>query len=118
MKPPSSVQNRKQAGIWLKELRENAGLTQLELARRLRIKYYAFISQVETGFSRVPSEKMEDWAIAVGIDPSEFAKRLTSFYHPALHRLLYGTRPRRPSKALGAKAAKAASGTHFRRRRS
>ena len=112
------MQNRKQAGIWLKELREKAGLTQLELARRLRIKYYAFISQVETGFSRVPSEKMEDWANAVGVDPSDFAERLTSYYHPALHRLLYGTRPSRPSKARGAKAAKAAGGTYLRRRRS
>ncbi len=93
MKLQSSRQNRKRAGIWLKELREEAGLTQLELARRLRFKYYAFISQVETGISRVPTEKMESWANAVGVAPSHFARRLTSFYEPELHRLLYEAKP-------------------------
>jgi transcriptional regulator with XRE-family HTH domain len=74
-------------------MREEAGLTQLELARRLRFKYYAFISQVETGVSRVPTEKMESWANAVGVAPSDFARRLTSFYEPELHRLLYEAKP-------------------------
>ena len=65
MKHPPSLQQRKRAGLWLRELRVEAELTQLELARRLRLKYYAFISQVETGFARVPTEKMEDWARAL-----------------------------------------------------
>lgn len=93
MKLPSSHQNRKRAGIWLKGLREEAGLTQLDLARRLRFKYYAFISQVETGLSRVPTEKMEEWANALGVPPTAFARRLTSFYEPELHRLLYEMKP-------------------------
>ena len=59
----------------------------MELAGRLGIKYYAFISQVETGFSRVPTEKIEAWANAVGADPPLFAKQLLSFYEPELHRV-------------------------------
>jgi transcriptional regulator with XRE-family HTH domain len=102
MKLQSSHQNRKQAGIWLRELREKAGLTQLELARRLRFKYYAFVSQVETGVSRVPTEKMEDWAIALGVSPSGFARRLTSFYEPELHRLLYEAKPRGSTRSRAA----------------
>lgn len=90
MKLTSSLrQQRKQAGAWLKGLREEAGLTQMELASRLGFRYYAFVSQVETGFSRVPTEKMEAWALAVSADPTQFARRLISFYEPELHRVLY-----------------------------
>jgi len=89
MKRASSLGQRKQAGAWLKGLREEAGLTQMELAARLGFKYYAFVSQVETGFSRVPTEKMEAWARTLGVDPPHFARRLISFYEPELHRVLY-----------------------------
>ena len=61
-------------GTWLKELRGRAGLSQIELAEKLGLKYYTFISQVENGFGRVPTESMEAWALALGADPSDFAK--------------------------------------------
>lgn len=84
-----SKQLRKQAGAWLKELRGRAGLSQIQLADVLGFKYYTFISQVENGFGRVPVESMEAWARALGADPTEFAKRLLSFYEPELYRLLF-----------------------------
>jgi transcriptional regulator with XRE-family HTH domain len=80
---------RKQAGDWLKELRVRAGLSQVELADELGFKYYTFVSQVENGFGRLPVDSMEAWAKALNVDPSEFAKRLLSFYEPELYRLLY-----------------------------
>ena len=90
MKLSSSLkEQRKQAGAWLRGLREEAGLTQIELAGRMGFKYYAFISQVETGFSRVPTDKMELWANSLGVEPREFVQRLLSFYEPDLHRVLY-----------------------------
>jgi transcriptional regulator with XRE-family HTH domain len=90
MKRPSSPKReRKAAGAWLKGLRETAGLTQLELANRLGFKYYAFVSQVEIGFARLPTEKIEAWASEVGVDPAWFARRLLSYYEPELHRVLY-----------------------------
>ncbi len=63
---PEAKELRRQAGTWLKELRGRAGLSQLQLAERLGLKYYTFVSQVENGFGRVPTESMEAWARALG----------------------------------------------------
>ena len=86
---PEAKQQRKLAGSWLKEIRAAAGLSQIQLAERLGLKYYTFISQVENGFGRVPTESMEGWALALGIDPQQFARRLLSYYDPELYRLLF-----------------------------
>jgi transcriptional regulator with XRE-family HTH domain len=86
---PKSQQLRKDAGAWLKELRSRAGLSQIALAERLGLKYYTFVSQVENGFGRVPTEAMEAWGRALGQEPPEFARKLLSFYDPELHRLLF-----------------------------
>jgi transcriptional regulator with XRE-family HTH domain len=80
---------RKQAGAWLKETRRQRGLSQIQLADRLGLKYYTFVSQVENGFGRVPSETMGAWAQALGERPAAFARQLLSFYDPELHRLLF-----------------------------
>jgi transcriptional regulator with XRE-family HTH domain len=89
-KPDSEAkQLRKQAGSWLKELRTAAALSQIQLAQILGFKYYTFISQVENGFGRVPTESMEAWARALGAEPPEFARKLLSYYEPELYRLLF-----------------------------
>ena len=82
-------QLRKEAGRWLQGMRKKAGLSQIDLANQLGLKYYTFISQVENGFGRVPSESMEAWSVALGLPPGEFARRLLSFYDPELYRLLF-----------------------------
>jgi len=61
----------------------------MQLAERLGYKYYTFISQIENGFGRLPTDSMEPWARALGVNPSHFAKKLISFYEPELYRLLY-----------------------------
>lgn len=86
---PQTKRLRKQAGQWLKELRTRAGLSQIELAAILDFKYYTFISQVENGFGRVPTESLEAWARALGAEPSVFARELLSYYDPELYRLLF-----------------------------
>jgi transcriptional regulator with XRE-family HTH domain len=90
---PEARKLRKQAGDWLKQRRAEAGLSQVDLAAKLGLKYYTFISQVENGFSRVPTETMEAWAIQLGLDPSAFARHLLIYYEPELHRLLFGAKP-------------------------
>lgn len=89
---PEAKLLRKQAGAWLKGLRNRAGLSQVELADRLGLKYYTFISQVENGFGRVPTEQMEGWAKALGESPTSFARKLIEFYDPELYRLLFEER--------------------------
>lgn len=84
-----AVEMRKRAGAWLQERRKAAGLSQIELAQRLGLKYYTFISQVENGFGRVPSDSMEAWARALGIAPGLFARELLAYYEPELHKLLF-----------------------------
>jgi transcriptional regulator with XRE-family HTH domain len=86
---PQAKALRKEAGAWLKELRGRAGLSQIELAQRLGLKYYTFVSQVENGFGRVPTESMEAWGRALGVEPPAFARKLLSYYEPELHRLLF-----------------------------
>ncbi|HEY8573097.1 helix-turn-helix transcriptional regulator [Phenylobacterium sp.] len=80
---------RQQAGRWLKGAREAAGLTQAELAERVGLRYYTFVSQVESGLGRLPIETQGAWAVALGQDPKEFARTLLRYYEPELYRLLF-----------------------------
>ena len=82
---------RIEAGAFIKGLRENRDpkMTQRELAERLRLPYYTFISQVETGAARVPPESQVAWAKALGVDPQEFAKKLLSCYDPHTYKALF-----------------------------
>ena len=86
---PEARELRKQAGDWLKQRRADAGLSQADLAARLGLKYYTFISQVENGFSRVPTELLEAWAGELALEPRAFARHLLLYYEPELHRLLF-----------------------------
>jgi transcriptional regulator with XRE-family HTH domain len=87
---PDVKQMRKLAGDWLKLRRADAELSQADLAARLGLKYYTFISQVENGFSRVPTEIMGAWARELGLEPAAFTRHLLMYYEPELHRLLFG----------------------------
>ena len=77
------------AGLWLKEKREAAGLSQRELAHILGFEYYTFISQLENGRGRVPTNKYRDYASAIGVDPKTFVKKLLSFYDPVSYEVLF-----------------------------
>lgn len=80
---------RQEAGRWLKASREAAGLTQAELAERVGLRYYTFVSQVESGVGRLPIETQAAWAKALRLDEAEFARTLLAYYEPELHRLLF-----------------------------
>jgi transcriptional regulator with XRE-family HTH domain len=80
---------RQQAGRWLKTAREQRGITQAELAERVGLRYYTFVSQVESGVGRVPIEMQAAWADTLNLDASSFARTLLGFYEPELHRLLF-----------------------------
>ena len=80
---------RQEAGRWLKAAREAAGLTQAQLSEQVGLRYYTFVSQVESGVGRLPIETQAAWAKALNLDEAEFARTLLAYYEPELHRLLF-----------------------------
>ena len=52
----------------------------------------SFISQVENGFCRVPTNIMEEWARTLNISRTKFKKTLLSYYDPQLYLLLFKVR--------------------------
>ena len=87
---PDVQELRREGGAWLRELRENCGLSQRELARLVNAEYYTFISQLETGRGRVPPDRYRVWARALHVKPSEFVKKILSYYDPVTYDILFG----------------------------
>ncbi|MEM8596105.1 MAG: helix-turn-helix transcriptional regulator [Pseudomonadota bacterium] len=79
---------RRQLGRWLKERRESRGMTQADLAEKLGLRYYSFVSQVENGLGRIPQDLYAPWAEAIDIDRSTFGWTVLAHLEPGLYRLL------------------------------
>lgn len=82
-------QLRQDAGRWLRACREARAMTQRDLAERVGLRYYTFISQIEGGHGRIPPDQYEAWATALDIEPREFAKSMLRYYDPFTFRLLF-----------------------------
>ena len=82
---------RRDAGQWLKRLREDQGLSQRDLAEKVGVEYYTFISQVESGRGRIPPDRYRLWAKALGVPAREFVTRLMRYYDPVTYRILFET---------------------------
>ena len=80
---------RKEAGEWLRSLRERRSLSQRELAQRVGLEYYTFVSQLETGRGRIPPDRYQVWADALGVDAQTFVRQLMRYYDPETYRLLF-----------------------------
>ena len=65
------------------------GASQRDLAKLVGADYYTFISQLETGRGRVPPDRCEVWAKALGIEPKPFVKTLLRFYDPVTYEILF-----------------------------
>lgn len=87
------VELRREAGLWLRSLREECGFSQRALAEKVGLEYYTFVSQIEAGRGRIPADRYQAWAAAVAMDPAVFVKRLLRFYEPATYAILFGVRP-------------------------
>ena len=62
---------------FLIEKRKKAGLTQTDVAKKLR-RYQSFVANVETGQRKLDFVELLDFAEAIGFDPREAVKRLQS----------------------------------------
>jgi len=87
--PEEAREQRTALGHWLKELREQQGLSQRELAESLSLEYYTFISQLENGRGKIPTHRYAEWAAALGQDPQEFVKALLFYYEPSTYKILF-----------------------------
>jgi len=59
----------------LVEKRKKAGLTQADVAKKLR-RYQSFVATVESGQRRIDVVEFLDFADAIGFDPRDAIKRL------------------------------------------
>lgn len=78
-------------GSYIKQLRTDKGLTQRALADRLGLEYYTFLSQIEGGYARVPTDLYARFAMELGVDRSEFAKEMLKFYDPIAYSEIFGS---------------------------
>ena len=101
---------RQEAGRWLRELREQRGLSQRDLAQKVGAEYYTFISQLEHGRGRIPPDRYLVWARALAVEPREFVQGLMSYYDPVTYDIVFGRESRpegsaasvsRPARATG-----------------
>jgi transcriptional regulator with XRE-family HTH domain len=83
------VELRQQAGRWLKELREARGLSQRGLADKVGAEYYTFISQLESGRGRIPPDRYQAWAKALGVEPKFFVRTLLRYYDPVTYSIIF-----------------------------
>ncbi len=90
---------RQQAGAWLRKLREDAGYSQRELAKRVGLEYYTFISQIESGRGRVPPGQTKEFAEALHVSVRDFAIQMLRFYDPLHYELIFGTEARIEERA-------------------
>lgn len=84
------LRHRREGGLWLREMREKAGLSQRELAAAVGADYYSFVSQLESGKGRVPVAQVELWARALKVPRSVFARGLLKHYDPITYDMLFG----------------------------
>jgi transcriptional regulator with XRE-family HTH domain len=105
----SAMELCKPAGLWLRKLRENCGLSQRQLADKVGAEYYTFISQLETGRGRIPPDRYLVWATALKVEPQEFVRTLMSFYDPVTYKILFGSTSEKSKSGL-----RRAAGIHLK----
>lgn len=83
-------EQRRSGGLWLKDLRLKAKLSQRQLAEKVGAEYYTFISQLENGRGRIPPDRYEEWAAALNVSAEVFVFNLMRFYDPVTFKILFG----------------------------
>lgn len=61
----------------LVQSRQSAGLTQVDVARRLK-RHQSYVSKVESGERRLDVAEYIEFARAIGVDPVRLLKKLVS----------------------------------------
>jgi len=88
---------RKQGGLVVKTLRTTNEYTQRELAHKVGLEYYTFISQIEAGVGKIPPAKYKAFADAFGVDVKRFVRELMKFYDPETFEVLFDAKRTEPT---------------------
>lgn len=86
---PVQREGRTEVGRWLKARREEAGMTQKDLAEKVGSVYNTFISQIELGVGRIAPERYTEWQEALNVDRKTFALQMIKAYEPEAYRMLF-----------------------------
>lgn len=79
---PETFARLRAGGFHLRQLRESREITSAELAEHLLNATEAFVTDVEAGRLRLPSEQMSRWAMALGVRRDVLADALGRLYDP------------------------------------
>ena len=79
--------------MYLKERREDIGMTQLDVAVLLDYGYPAMVSQIERGLSAPPAHDLDLWAATLRMEPAAFAKKWLYYVEPDVYRALFRDDP-------------------------
>lgn len=69
------LERRRQFGLWLRDRRKQARITQAELAKTLNYDSSQLISNIERGVSLLPSKRIPEFATALGVSLLEMEVR-------------------------------------------
>lgn len=81
---------KQRGGQYLKQLREDAEFTQRELADKVGLKHYSFISGIENGNAVLPSDLYPIYAEVLGVPVKDFIKRMLMYNKPVIYNGLWG----------------------------
>ena len=87
-------ERRKLFGHKLKRRRESLQLTQLEMSKLTGQTYFTFISNVESGGTKIPSKDLRLWADALQVNISDFTKAYISACDQNLFECLFSSTDR------------------------
>lgn len=96
----TSMQFKAVQGDYIRELREAKGMTQVELANAVGLRWATHISAIENGRSAVSPERYVEFAEALGVDLREFGKKMLEFNAPYTYALLFAPDPKKAIQAL------------------
>ena len=80
-------------GQWLRDRRNEIGLTQREVALMCDFEYYTTVSEIEMGKARDPPIRYESYARAMKMPVKDFVRELMRYYDHHAWAILFGNNP-------------------------
>ena len=87
-------ERRKHFGHKLKRQRQSLQLTQMEMSKLTGQTYFTFISNVESGGTKIPSKDLRLWADALQVNINDFTKAYLSACDQNLFECLFSSTER------------------------